>query len=242
MTDRLAHRGPDGRGTFFRDGIALGHRRLGVRKEQQPLPNENSRLWIVFDGEIYNAESLYRDLLAHGHYFQTENPHENPAEILLHLFEEDGPDMLHKLNGQFALAIWDEKKRSLFLARDRIGKKPLFYRHENDRMLFASELKSLLTVPGIPHEIDPVALNDFVTYGYVPHPSSIFKGFAKLPPGHFAIWNDGVGNDFVCLEPMSWMTDAPNVPLAPEITGLRSLAPGAVTEFISRLSVESNKD
>ncbi len=150
------------------------------------MTNEDGTLWLVFNGEIYDFEPLRRDLIARGHRFQSESD----SEVLLHLFEEDGPGMLQKLNGMFSMAVWNEKDRSLFLARDRIGKKPLFYRHENNRLLFASELKSLLAVPGIPREIDPAALDDYLTYQYVPSPASIFKGFAKLPPGHFVIWNE----------------------------------------------------
>ena len=111
--------------------------------------------------------------------------------MLVHLYEDEGPEFLEHLNGMFALAIWDAKRRQLLLARDRLGKKPLVYRHEPGRLLFASELKSLLEVPGVPREIDPQALDEYLTYQYVPHPRTIFRGIAKLPPGHYAVWRDG---------------------------------------------------
>ncbi len=118
----------------------------------------------------------------------------------MHLYEDEGLDFLEHLNGMFALAIWDANARRLVLARDRLGKKPLFYRHEPDRLLFASELKSLLQVPGVAREIDPQALDEYLTYQYVPHPRTIFRGFAKLPPAHYGVYSDGQLVDALLLE------------------------------------------
>jgi asparagine synthase (glutamine-hydrolysing) len=126
-------------------------------------------------------------LEAEGHRFRTHSD----TEVLVHLYEDDGPEMLSRLNGMFALAIWDSRRRQLLLARDRLGKKPLVYRCEPGRLLFASELKALLQVSGVPREIDPQALDEYLTYQYVPHPRTIFRGIAKLPPGHYALWRDG---------------------------------------------------
>ncbi|MDR1958927.1 MAG: asparagine synthase (glutamine-hydrolyzing) [Planctomycetaceae bacterium] len=190
MTDVLGHRGPDDRGTYWRNGMALGHRRLSILdlspQGHQPMSNENDTVWIVFNGEIYNFEPLRQELLARGHRFKSQSD----TEVLLHLYEEYGETMLHRLNGMFAFAVWDASRRKLFLARDRIGKKPLFYCHEPGRLLFASEMKSILQVPNVPREVDPEAVDEYLTYQYIPHPKTIFRGISKLPPGHFAVWEN----------------------------------------------------
>ena len=194
MIDVLRHRGPDDEGMYTAEtasqtGVALGHRRLsiiGVTTGQQPLANEDDSVWVVFNGEIYNFQELRNELETAGHRFRTQSD----TEVLVHLYEDHGADMLSRLNGMFALAIWDARRRQLLLARDRLGKKPLVYRREPGRLMFASELKALLQVPGVPREIDPQALDDYLTYQYVPHPRTIFRGIAKLPPGHYAVWRD----------------------------------------------------
>jgi asparagine synthase (glutamine-hydrolysing) len=198
MIDVLRHRGPDDEGMFFegpeRSGptahCALGHRRLSiidVAGGRQPLSNEDGSVWVVFNGEIYNFRDLHSRLEAAGHRFRTQSD----TEVLVHLYEDAGPEFLAQLNGMFALAIWDARQRQLLLARDRLGKKPLVYRCEPGRLTFASELKALLQVPGTPREIDPQALDEYLTYQYVPHPQTIFRGIAKLPPAHYALWRDG---------------------------------------------------
>ena len=199
MIDVLSHRGPDGEGMYF-DGcqvdagcqahVALGHRRLAIidlAGGKQPLANEDGTVWVVFNGEIYNFRDLRRRLEGAGHRFRTNSD----TEVLVHLYEDEGPEFVTYLNGMFALAIWDARRQQLVLARDRLGKKPLVYRHEPGRLLFASELKSILQVPGVPREIDPQALDEYLTYQYVPHPRTIFQGIAKLPPAHYAVWRDG---------------------------------------------------
>jgi asparagine synthase (glutamine-hydrolysing) len=201
MIDVLRHRGPDGEGVYVDEGrflpgresaagVALGHRRLAiidVAGGQQPLSNEDGSVWIVFNGEIYNFGDLRRRLEGAGHQFRTHSD----TETIVHLYEQEGPGFATHLNGMFALALWDAKRQQLVLARDRLGKKPLVYRHESGQLLFASELKSLLEVPGVPREIDAQALDDYLTYQYVPHPRTIFRGIAKLPPGHYAVYRDG---------------------------------------------------
>lgn len=201
MTDALAHRGPDDRGFYLsavaspvdqtpHGGVALGMRRLAIIDQaggQQPISNEDGTVWIVFNGEIYNYRQLRLRQEGAGHRFRTHSD----TETIVHLYEDLGPECLKHLNGMFALAIWDSRREQLLLARDRLGKKPLVYRHDGARLLFASELKSILSVPGVPRELDPTALDEYLTYQYVPHPRTIFRGVAKLPPGHYATFERG---------------------------------------------------
>ena len=201
MTEVMRHRGPDDEGTLRNDfrlrppyeampGIALGFRRLSIidlAGGHQPMANEDESVWIVFNGEIYNYPFLRRRLEGAGHRFRTDSD----TECIVHLYEDEGPACFSHLNGMFAVAIWDSRQRRLVLGRDRLGKKPLVYRNEPGRLLFASELKSLLAVPGMPREIDPAAIDEYLTYQYIPHPRTILKGYRKLPPGHYAVWCDG---------------------------------------------------
>lgn len=201
MTDVLAHRGPDDRGQFASElvhragspatpGVALGHRRLSILDlagGRQPIANEDGSIQLVFNGEIYNYRDLRRRLEGSGHVFRTAGD----TETLIHLYEDEGLDFLRHTVGMFALALWDAPRRRLLLARDRLGQKPLVYRLEKDRLLFASELKSLLAVPGVPREIDPAALDEYLTFQYVPHPNTIFRGIRKLPPAHLAVYEEG---------------------------------------------------
>ena len=192
MTDRIAHRGPDDAGLYRDDHAALGFRRLSIvdlSGGHQPLSNEDGTVWTVFNGEIYNFPALRRRLEARGHTLRTNSD----TEVLVHLYEDEGPGLFTLLRGMYALAIWDARKRILVLGRDRLGQKPLIYRHEGDRILFASELKSLLTLPPaeFPRRVDPLAVDRYLTYGYIPHPGTILEGVHKLPPGHFAVWRDG---------------------------------------------------
>lgn len=216
MTTALAHRGPDDAGYYhtalapdqaWRDlpavfspsgqratpagpGAALGFRRLSIidlAGGNQPLSNEDGTVWISFNGEIYNYRELRAVLERQGHSFRTSSD----TETIVHLYEQYGTRCVERLRGMFALAIWDHPRRQLFLARDRLGKKPLVYRLERDRLLFASELKSLLQVPGLPRDLNPVALSEYLTYQYVPHPHAILRGFNKLPPAHWAVYRNG---------------------------------------------------
>jgi len=201
MVEVLRHRGPDDLGTYFAAlsaqpgrspscGVALGHRRLSIidlAGGHQPLANEDGSVVLVFNGEIYNYRDLRRRLEGTGHRFRTESD----TETIVHLYEDEGPECLEHLNGMFALALWDANRRQLLLARDRLGKKPLVYRQEPGRLLFASELKSLLEVPGVPRELNAQAIDLYLTYQYVPHPWTIFQGIFKLPPGHYALYREG---------------------------------------------------
>ncbi len=194
MSDALTHRGPDAQGQYWHQGssvgVALGHRRLSIidlQQGQQPMSNEDGSIQLVFNGEIYNYRELRKSLLAQGVQFRTASD----TEVLLRLYEQKQEKCLDELRGMFAFAIWDQRNNRLFLARDRIGQKPLVYRKESNRILFASELKSLLQIQNIPRKINHKAIDLFLTYQYVPHPYSILEGFEKLPPAHYAVWENG---------------------------------------------------
>jgi asparagine synthase (glutamine-hydrolysing) len=192
MMDRLAHRGPDDAGVY-RDGHAeLGFRRLSIidlAGGHQPLSNEQGTIWTVFNGEIYNYPALRRRLEAKGHQLRSSGD----TEVLVHLYEDEGTRMFSLLRGMFALAIWDAPRRTLILARDRLGQKPLVYHHDRRRLVFASELKALLALPEqiIARDLDPLALDSYLNYGYVPHPRTMLAGTQKLPPAHYAVWQGG---------------------------------------------------
>jgi asparagine synthase (glutamine-hydrolysing) len=184
--DRLAHRGPDDEG-FYQDGeLALGNRRLSIIDldgGHQPLSNEDGTLWITFDGEIYNYQELRAELVSRGHRFRTSSD----TEAIVHLYEEHGLGFPGHLRGMFAFALWDGRARRLVLVRDRIGVKPLFYRQEPGRLVFASELRSLRELCRQPLELDPQSVYDFFGFRYVPAPKTFYRGVEKLLPGHLLI-------------------------------------------------------
>lgn len=184
MLAQIRHRGPDEFGIYHDDQAGLGNARLSIidlSGGQQPICNEDGTLWIVFNGEIFNYVELRPELEARGHRFTTHSD----TEVLLHAYEEYGPKCLDRLNGQFAFAVWNTKDRSLFLARDRLGVRPLFYTQSNGRLLFGSEIKTLLADPAFSLEIDPVVLDQVFTFWSPLAPRSIFKGVDQLPPGHY---------------------------------------------------------
>ncbi|HEY6001157.1 MAG TPA: asparagine synthase (glutamine-hydrolyzing) [bacterium] len=192
MNQALAHRGPDDHGTFAEPGVALGHRRLAIidlsPAGHQPMGNEDGSLQIVFNGEIYNYRDLRPDLERGGHTFRSHSD----TEVILHLYEERGERCLEALRGMFAFAIWDRRRRRLFAARDRVGKKPLVYAHAaNGDLAFSSELASLAAAPGFPRDVDETALHHYLTYQFVPAPLTIWRGAKKLEPAHFLVWEDG---------------------------------------------------
>src|SRR5436190_11536358 len=198
MTTALRHRGPDDAGQYRTElrqrspygampGVALGFCRLSIidlAGGRQPMASEDGSVQVVCNGEIYNYRSLQHRLEGAGHKLKTVCD----TETIVHLYEDEGLDCFQHLNGMFAIAIWDAKHRRLVLARDRLGKKPLVYRHEPGRLLFASELKSLLQLPDVPREVDFGSVDSYLTYQYVPPPRTIFRGIHKLPPGHVAVW------------------------------------------------------
>ncbi len=186
MLRLLVHRGPDGSGSYRGDGIELGMRRLAVidpAGSRQPVRNEDETVWAVCNGEIYNFRKLRKQLLASGHRFRTEGD----VEPLVHLYEEHGIDFVHELRGMFAIALWDSQRRRLVLVRDRLGIKPLHYTRQNGALLFSSELCSLYS--GLEHlpEVEPTALAQYLAFGYIVSPRSIYRHVYKLAPGHMLI-------------------------------------------------------
>ncbi|MFM5883786.1 MAG: asparagine synthase (glutamine-hydrolyzing), partial [Novosphingobium sp.] len=191
MCDALAHRGPDGAGVWTAPGVGLGHRRLSiidVAGSPQPMASSDGRAMLVFNGEIYNYRELREELRGGGAQFQTDGD----SEVILAAWQRWGPGCLPRLHGMFAFAIYDLTERSLFLARDRLGVKPLFYAPLSDGSIaFASELKGLLAHPLLRREIDPLAIDDYLAWGYVPDHRSILAGVNKLPAGHSLLLRHG---------------------------------------------------
>jgi asparagine synthase (glutamine-hydrolysing) len=191
MSAVLAHRGPDDAGIYREGSVGLVHRRLSIidlsPAGHQPMANEDGTVWIVFNGEIYNFLDLRPALGRRGHVFRSRTD----TEVILHLYEEHGVDCLRHLRGMFALAIWDAPRRQLFLARDRLGKKPLCYHWDGEAFRFASEAKAILQDPAVEPRPDPAGISQYLTYGYVPSPGSAFQGLQKLPPAHYLTWRDG---------------------------------------------------
>jgi len=190
MIGVLCHRGPDEAGIYLDDQVGLGHARLSIidlSSGTQPIHNEDKTLWIVYNGEVFNYPELKKILLKKGHRFYTTSD----TEVVLHLYEEEGPDCLKKLNGQFAMAIWDTKKKELFLARDRVGIRPLYYTILNNTVIFGSEIKSIFMNENVHREIDPVAMDQIFTFWTTLTPRTVFKDVFELPPGHYLKTSDG---------------------------------------------------
>jgi asparagine synthase (glutamine-hydrolysing) len=191
MTSTLAHRGPDGEGVWMGGNVGLAHRRLAIidlrDAARQPMCNEDGTVWITFNGEIYNFQELRQELQGRGHVFRTYSD----TEVIVHAYEEYGRSCLDHLRGMFAFAIWNARTRTLFCARDRVGKKPLFYYLGCDRFLFASEIKALLADDTVPAAPDPMALDHFLALQYIPAPLTAFRGVRKLPPAHWLEFRDG---------------------------------------------------
>ncbi|MFC1698987.1 asparagine synthase (glutamine-hydrolyzing) [Candidatus Omnitrophota bacterium] len=192
MTDTLQHRGPDGSGMVFSSSVdlGLGHRRLKIvdlMDSQQPLGNEDQSVWVICDGEIYNYSQLKEMLQTKGHKFKSQSS----AEAIIHLYEEKGVECVRDLRGCFAFAIWDNRNRRLLLARDRIGQRPLCYFLDHKRLIFGSEIKSILQDQDVDRKLNIESLHDYLTLGYTPAPNTMFKGISKLPPGHILVCEKG---------------------------------------------------
>jgi asparagine synthase (glutamine-hydrolysing) len=190
MTEALLHRGPDNAGYYSEAGVGLGHRRLSIidiAGGDQPIYSEDGSLLIIYNGEIFNFHSLRQELLDKGYRFRTRSD----TEVILHLFEEEGPNCLRRLTGQFAIAIYDRSRKRLLLARDRLGIKPLYYVQLGNRFLFASEFKSILRYRAFRPTLDDDAIHDYLALRYVPGPGGMFRELRKLPAAHYAIVENG---------------------------------------------------
>jgi asparagine synthase (glutamine-hydrolysing) len=183
MCEAIVHRGPDDEGIFVKDGTGFGMRRLSIidlAGGHQPVFNEDGTVWIVFNGEIYNFHELRTELLGRGHRFSTHSD----TEVIVHLYEELGSDCVRRLRGMFAFALYDERRRKVLIARDRLGQKPLHYSFDGTRLLFASEIKAIHAVAPELREIDRAAIRQYLQFGYIPDPATAFVNISKLPPAH----------------------------------------------------------
>lgn len=191
MTNPISHRGPDADGHWIEKNVGLGFRRLAIidlsEAGNQPMGNEDGSVQIVFNGEIYNYSELREELISKGHVFRSATD----TETIIHLWEEEGVDCVGKLRGMFAFAIWDDNRKSLFLARDRAGQKPLHYAELGDKILFGSEIKSILQHPEVNREADIDALHHYLAFQTVPSPMTAFRGVRKLPPAHWLLYQRG---------------------------------------------------
>lgn len=191
MMQTLAHRGPDQDGIYTDARVSLGHRRLSIidlsEHGRQPMSNEDGSVWVTYNGEIYNFPELRQTLAAKGHAFRSRTD----TEVIVHAYEEYGPDCVTQFNGMFAFAIWDRTRRELILTRDRLGIKPLYYYWHNNKLVFASEIKAILEVPEVKREVNPQALYHYVGFEFVPAPDTMFRHIHKLPPGHSLRYREG---------------------------------------------------
>ncbi len=184
MNETIVHRGPDDEGILVGPGIGLGFRRLSiidVAGGHQPISNEDGTIWVMLNGEIYNYPEISKELVSRGHRLATRSD----TETIVHLYEEYGEDCFARLDGMFAVILWDSRNRKLLMARDRVGKKPLFYAADRHRIIFGSELKVLLAADGLPLDIDSEALYDYFSLGYIPAPKTIYRAARKVLPGHY---------------------------------------------------------
>jgi asparagine synthase (glutamine-hydrolysing) len=191
MNETIVHRGPDDEGIFVGPGIGLGFRRLSIidlSGGHQPISNEDGSIWVMLNGEIYNYPELRKEMLEKGHILATRSD----TETIVHLYEEYGEECFARLRGMFAVVIWDSNQRKLLMARDRVGKKPLFYSADSKRVLFGSELKALLAGDNLSRDMDPQALSDYFSFGYIPAPKTIYRSVRKVLPGHYiSVSRDG---------------------------------------------------
>lgn len=191
MKTAVSHRGPDDHGSFTDKNVSLGHRRLSIidlsRRGRQPMHNEDRTIWVTFNGEIYNFFGVRAELEKRGHKFLSDTD----TEIIVHGYEEWGEDCVKRFGGIFAFALWDSKNKKLFMARDRIGVKPLYYTQADGKFLFASEIKAILEAPFVERKVNIRAFYDYLTYINTPSPQTLFEGIYKLEPGHTLVWEKG---------------------------------------------------
>lgn len=265
MTSFLKHRGPDDSGVYLSGNandnskarVGLGHRRLSIidlsKQAQQPMSNEDQAVWLIFNGEIYNFQDLRIDLEKKGHIFKSKTD----SEVIIHLYEDKGVDFVKELRGMFAFAIWDNNKKLLLLARDRVGQKPLYYYSKNGNFVFASEISSLLQDPSIERRVNIESLHCFLTYQYIPAPEAMFLNIKKLPPAHILIWQENkieirkywnlnynnkifLGEDEYCERILELLTEATKIRLISDVPLGAFLSGGidssAIVAIMSKLS------
>jgi asparagine synthase (glutamine-hydrolysing) len=258
MIGAIRHRGPDAEGARVNDGAGLVHARLSIIDLSpggaQPMSNDDGSISITFNGEIFNYVELRDELIARGRTFRSTSD----TEVIIHLYEEMGPDCVERLNGDFAFAIWDARRRQLMLARDRMGVRPLFYTRHNGVLYFASEVKSLLQVPGLETEIDPIALDQIFTFWFPLSPRTIFKGVSELPPAHVIIargeqmsirryWsldfpdasdarNDGCSEEKIVDEVRSLLIDATRIRLRSDVPVGSYLSGGLDSSLVAAIA------
>ena len=230
MLGPIAHRGPDGQGVYLDGNVGLGHVRLSIidlSTGDQPMANEDESVWIVFNGEIYNYLELRERLVKKGHQFRSRSD----TEVIIHLYEELGPECVRELRGMFAFAIWDAPRRRLFLARDRVGIKPLYYCQTREALYFASELKSIIADPAIPREVHLPALSKFLCFNYVPGEETPLRGILKLLPGHHLVAEQGklITREYWDLR---FTDDRAHVPYETATEELNALVRGAVRDHM----------
>jgi len=231
MNARLIHRGPDDEGFFVEANVGLGMRRLSIidlRTGHQPIASEDGSLWTVYNGEIYNHRQLRLQLEARGHSYRTQSD----TETIIHLYEEYRCECVNHLRGMFAFAIWDRRQRVLFVARDRLGIKPLYYAYDGGRFLFASEVKAILAYPGVKAEFNQAALAEYLAFGYLSGPDTMFRGIKKLLPGHTLELNE---HGEMKIEPYWDMPRGPETSIRPRshyVSAYRELLEESVTSHL----------
>lgn len=224
MTDALIHRGPDDEGYYQDEQAILGMRRLSIidlQTGQQPIANETGDVWVVYNGEIYNFHQLRLELEQRGHKFKTHSD----TEIIVHAYEEYGVECVQRFNGMFALAVWDARANRLFLARDRVGIKPLYYWVDGNRLVFGSELKALIAHPDVPRQVDLAALDLFLSLEYIPAPRTIYKDVYKLLPGYTLVFEKGKLN-------LSQYWDVPYKPITENVEICAEMLAGLIQEAV----------
>ena len=231
MNHRIVHRGPDDEGFFAEENVGLAMRRLSiidVKSGHQPLTNENQDIWIVYNGEIYNHAELRFDLEKKGHRYRTHSD----TETIVHLYEEYGRDCVKQLRGMFAFVIWDRRKRTLFAARDRVGIKPFYYRWDGKAFLFGSEIKTILAYPGIDAEFNRACLAEYLAFGYITGPETLFSGISKLMPGHTLELTEGGNPKVERYWDLTVEVDSPARPEQYYVQAYRDLLHSAVSSHL----------
>jgi asparagine synthase (glutamine-hydrolysing) len=231
MNQRIVHRGPDDEGFLVEGNVGLAMRRLSIIDIQtghQPICNEDENLWIVYNGELYNHQELRQDLEARGHRYRTKSD----TETIVHLFEEYGRDCVKYLRGMFAFAIWDRKKRELFIARDRLGIKPLYYRYDAKTLLFGSEIKAILAHPGVEAEFNRATLSEYLAFGYIPEAETMYAGIKKLLPGHTLVLGESGDLNISSYWDLSVQADVGNQPRQYYVDRYRALLEECVASHL----------